>query len=62
MTVATDLRMTLKEYLDYDDGTDTRYELVDGILVEMGAESPLNPAIAMFLVFAFARTVQCLEA
>ncbi|MCX5963490.1 MAG: Uma2 family endonuclease [Cyanobacteria bacterium] len=63
MTVATDefrsvkdqRRMTLKEYLDYDDGTDTRYELVDGVLVEMGAESPLNPAIAMFLVFAFAR-------
>ncbi len=50
MTVATDRRMTLEEYLDYDDGTDTRYELVDGVLVEMGAESPLNPAIAIFLL------------
>jgi Uma2 family endonuclease len=53
MTVATDRRMTLKEYLDYDDNTDTHYELVDGVLVEMGAENPLNPQIAMFLAFAF---------
>jgi Uma2 family endonuclease len=35
MTVATDRRMTLTEYLTYDDGTNTRYELVDGVLVEM---------------------------
>ncbi len=53
MTVATDRRMTLKEYLDYDDGTDIRYELEDGVLVEMGAENPLNPSIAMMLVFLF---------
>jgi hypothetical protein len=25
-------RMSLEEYLAYDDGTDTRYELVDGVL------------------------------
>jgi len=31
MTVATERRMTLKEYLTYDDGTDTQYELEDGI-------------------------------
>ena len=43
MTVTTDdrrliqkqRRITLKEFLTYDDGTNTRYELVDGILVEM---------------------------
>jgi Uma2 family endonuclease len=44
MTIATDdlwsvkdqrRRMTLKEFLTYDDGTNTRYELVDGVLVEM---------------------------
>ena len=43
MTVTTDdrrliqkqRRMTLKEFLTYDDGTNTRYELVDGMLVEM---------------------------
>ncbi len=53
MTVATDRRMTLKEYLDYDDNTDTHYELVDGVLVEMGAENPLNPKIAVFLLTTF---------
>jgi Uma2 family endonuclease len=53
MTVATTKRMTLEEYLTYDDGTDARYELVDGVLVEMGAENPLNPLIAMMLVFVF---------
>jgi Uma2 family endonuclease len=55
MTVATQRRMSLEEYLTYDDGTDTRYELVDGVLVEMGAENPLNPQIAVFLMFALAR-------
>jgi Uma2 family endonuclease len=54
MTVATTKRMTLEEYLTYDDGTDTRYELVEGVLVEMGAENPLNPRIAMMLAFVFA--------
>ena len=53
MTVATDRRMTLKEFLTYDDGTDRHNELVDGVLVEMGAENPLNPQIASFLVSIF---------
>jgi Uma2 family endonuclease len=53
MTVAPQRRMSLEEYLTYDDGTDICYELVDGVLVEMGAENPLNPAIAMFLVSYF---------
>ncbi|MGB8700783.1 MAG: hypothetical protein WCD18_15305, partial [Thermosynechococcaceae cyanobacterium] len=43
--------MSLDEYLVYDDGTDTRYEFVDGVLVEMGNESKLNVQIAMFLAF-----------
>ncbi len=54
MTIATDRRLTLEEYLADDHGSDTRYELVDGVLVEMGAESTLNTQIAMFLVFTFA--------
>ena len=53
MTVATDRRMTLKEFLIYDDGTDQRYELVDGVLVEMGAESRINIRIAVFLIQYF---------
>jgi Uma2 family endonuclease len=54
MTIATLQRMSLEEFLAYDDGTDTRYELVDGVLVEMGAESTPNNWIAMFLTYVFA--------
>jgi Uma2 family endonuclease len=50
MTIATQKRLTLEEYLTYDDGTDTRYELVAGVLVEMGAESTINIQIAVFLI------------
>ncbi|MBE9033026.1 Uma2 family endonuclease [filamentous cyanobacterium LEGE 11480] len=53
MTVAAQKRMTLQEYLKYDDGTDTRYELVDGVLVQMGAESTINTLIAVFLIDIF---------
>jgi Uma2 family endonuclease len=50
-------RMTLEEYLQYDDGSDKRYELVDGVLVEMGAESPLNIDIGSFLFAMFLQFV-----
>ncbi|MBE9030565.1 Uma2 family endonuclease [filamentous cyanobacterium LEGE 11480] len=50
MTVATQQRLTLSEYLTYDDGTNTRYELVDGVLVEMGNEAKINTLIAVFLI------------
>jgi Uma2 family endonuclease len=55
MTTTISQRMTLAEYLDYDDGTDTRHELVDGILVVMGSENPINPQIASFLFSVFLR-------
>ena len=42
--------LTFDEYLAYDDGTDTRYELVDGELVEMPPESPENLDLARFLL------------
>lgn len=54
MTV-TSQKMTLEEYLNYDDGTETFYELVNGELVEMPPESELNRRIAMFLVIYFAQ-------
>jgi Uma2 family endonuclease len=53
MTVATDRRMTLQEFLTYDDGTDTRYELEDGVLIDMGTEATVNINIAFFLVKLF---------
>jgi Uma2 family endonuclease len=52
MKLATERRMTLEEFLDYDDGTDTHYELEDGVLVEMAPENPLNEAIASVLFAA----------
>jgi Uma2 family endonuclease len=42
--------MTMEEYLAYDDGTDTRYELVNGELVEMPVESQGNASIAKYLL------------
>lgn len=47
--------MTMEEYLAYDDGTDTRYELVDGALVEMPPESQVNLTIAKYLLFELAK-------
>nr|WP_228021688.1 Uma2 family endonuclease [Romeria gracilis] len=47
--------MTLQAYLNYDPGTETQYELVNGELVEMPPESDLNRRIAMFLVIYFAQ-------
>ncbi|MCY7273635.1 MAG: Uma2 family endonuclease [Phormidesmis sp. CAN_BIN44] len=55
MTQAKPRFRTIEEYLDYDDGTDTRYELVDGELAEMPPESRLNHKIASFLFGAFIR-------
>jgi len=40
---------TFEEYLDYDDGTDNCYELVDGALVLMPPESEFNLFLAQFL-------------
>ncbi|MGI8933451.1 MAG: Uma2 family endonuclease [Phormidesmis sp.] len=51
MTVAT--KLTFEEYLSYTDGTDKRYELVDGELVAMGLGSGLHGAILKFLEKAF---------
>jgi Uma2 family endonuclease len=52
MIIATQ-PMTLEEYLSYDDGTDTRYELENGELIAMPAESDLNQRIASFLFALF---------
>jgi len=49
-TASSKTILTFEDYLAYDDGTDTRYELVDGELVEMPPESPENLAIARFLL------------
>jgi len=48
-------KMSLEEYLNFDDGTDTRYELENGELIVMPPESELNRRIAMFLLVYFAQ-------
>ena len=56
MTVTTNVTtqpMTFDEFLAYDDGTDGLYELENGELIAMPAESEINRRIAMFLVATF---------
>jgi len=50
-------RLTLEEYLNHDDGTDTQYELVAGELVELPPESRLNSQISLFLALELAKLV-----
>ncbi|MBE9103340.1 Uma2 family endonuclease [Vacuolonema iberomarrocanum] len=52
MTTTTQ-KITFAEYLTYDDGTDTRYELVEGELVPMSLGTGRHGAIIRFLVQQF---------
>jgi Uma2 family endonuclease len=54
MTVAIQ-KMTLEEFLAYDDGTDNLYELEYGELVNMPSESETNRRIAAFLLVYFSQ-------
>ncbi|WP_295620476.1 Uma2 family endonuclease [Chamaesiphon sp. GL140_3_metabinner_50] len=49
MTIATTKRIAIEEYLTYNDGTDTRYELVDGELVRMSLGTGEHGDISEFL-------------
>lgn len=49
----TTKRFTLDDYLTYEDGTDTRYELVNGELVAMAQPKGRHGAIAEFLNDSF---------
>ncbi|MGI0494533.1 Uma2 family endonuclease [Alkalinema pantanalense CENA528] len=48
---------TLEDYLNYEDGTERRYELVNGTLVEMPTESPDNCRIAKLLMLELAKYI-----
>lgn len=50
MVISTSASMTLDDYRVYEPETDGRYELRQGQLVDMGAESDVNVSIAMFLI------------
>ena len=49
MTVAVQ-KLTFEEYLKYEDGTDTRYELVNGELVPMSLGTGIHALIVDFLI------------
>jgi Uma2 family endonuclease len=53
--VVTHKLMTLEEYLNYDNGTDARYELVNGELISMPPESYQNQKVAISLLIYFAQ-------
>jgi Uma2 family endonuclease len=55
MTVATAKKITFEEFLQFDDGTDTLYELENGELIPMPSESDINQRIAIFLLTYFAQ-------
>jgi Uma2 family endonuclease len=50
MTVVKRKFSSFEEYLSYDDGTENRYELIDGELFALPPEGELNSAIAVFLL------------
>ncbi|NEQ81055.1 MAG: Uma2 family endonuclease [Moorea sp. SIO2I5] len=55
--VKTTSKLTFDQYLEYDDGTDNRYELVDGELVELPPESEPNSWRAMWLMYQLAQHI-----
>ncbi|WP_254174494.1 Uma2 family endonuclease [Planktothrix pseudagardhii] len=54
----TPVKLTFEEYLTYDDGTDNRYELEDGVLIPMTPASPIHSDIIEFLYDTFKAEVK----
>ncbi len=50
---ATTKKLTFAEYLNYNDGTDTQYELVDGELIPMSLGTDKHGGISKFLERCF---------
>jgi len=53
----TPVKLTFEQYLEYDDGTDNRYELYDGELIPVPPETDNNDWIAVWLMYKLARFV-----
>lgn len=58
--VKTPTKLTFKQYLEYDDSTDNRYELFYGELVKLPPESGLNIEIALTLMYELAKLIDFL--
>ncbi len=54
----THVKLTFEEYLTYDDGTDNRYEWVDGRLVEMPPATGLHEEIVTQLLIRLSLEVK----
>lgn len=52
MSEVAEKRMTVAEFLTWDDGTDTRYELIDGRPVAMAPVAPSHSIIVANLTYA----------
>ncbi|NET56119.1 MAG: Uma2 family endonuclease [Symploca sp. SIO2E6] len=53
----TPVKLTFEQYLEYDDGTDNRYEVFDGELIPVPPESGINGWIALWLMYQLAQFV-----
>ena len=51
-------RMSLEEFLRWDDGTDTRYELIDGVPIAMEPPAEAHRILAVRLVSRIEATLQ----
>lgn len=58
MVVSPTKKITFEEYLNYDDGTNNRYELVDGELILMPPASFLHSDIIDFIADCFKAIVR----
>ncbi len=58
MTLATDRRLTLTEYLHHSDGTNRRYELLDGVLKPMSLGTGRHGSIIKYLAEKFDQEAQ----
>ena len=54
----TPVKLTFEQYLEYDDGTDNRYELFDGELVKVPPESEENGWIVEWLRDEFVQSIK----
>jgi len=51
-------RMTLDEFLSWDDGTDTRYELWGGVVTAMAPPMPLHGRLVSRLITALSNALR----
>jgi len=55
---ARPLTMTVAEFLAWDDGTDTRHELIDGVPVAMAPPASFHGTIAVNVAVAIDRRLE----